>query len=233
MAQKAATYFDKQGRADARPADYVVFYVEAWGRWVGCVNLSELLRRDTSTGGYLGICTGFSRTEPEPAPGRFPGCPAHNDREGVHDMTKFALNPWHPMDKPIDLKHLGKLGEECGELSSAVSRCIIQGIDESEPVTHKPNREWLEDEIADVVANIELVSEHFQLDQDRMADLKNADANHHIRAVQTLNSFFDVGDTAEQDDERAKAPFAEVSLHYGAREGGKSVARNYIGQKKE
>ncbi|AEX56079.1 hypothetical protein KL1_00038 [Burkholderia phage vB_BceS_KL1] len=59
MAQKAATYFDKQGRADARPADYVVFYVEAWGRWVGCINLSELLRRDTSTGGYLGICTGF------------------------------------------------------------------------------------------------------------------------------------------------------------------------------
>lgn len=66
-----------------------------------------------------------------------------------------------------------------------------------------------------------------------MADLRNADANHHIRAVQTLNSFFEVGDTAEQDDERAKAPFAEVSLHYGAREGGKSIARNFIGQKKE
>lgn len=59
MAQAAATYFDKQGRADARSADYVVFYVEAWGRWVGCINLSELLRRDTSTGGYLGFCKGF------------------------------------------------------------------------------------------------------------------------------------------------------------------------------
>jgi NTP pyrophosphatase (non-canonical NTP hydrolase) len=73
-------------------------------------------------------------------------------------------NPWHPMSKPIDLKHLGKLAEEVNELGSAVSRCIIQGIDESEPVTHKLNREWLEDEIADVLANIELVIDHFNLD---------------------------------------------------------------------
>lgn len=59
MAQKAATYFDKQGRADAPEADYVVFYVEAWGRWVGCINLSDLMRRSNSTGGYIGICPGF------------------------------------------------------------------------------------------------------------------------------------------------------------------------------
>lgn len=59
MAQAAATYFDKEGRADAPSADYIVFYVEAWGRWVGCINLSELTRRANSTGGYLGICTGF------------------------------------------------------------------------------------------------------------------------------------------------------------------------------
>ena len=59
MAQRAATYFDSRSRADARPARYVVIFNEAWGRWVGGIDLTDLLRRDNSTGGYLGFCTGF------------------------------------------------------------------------------------------------------------------------------------------------------------------------------
>jgi hypothetical protein len=78
-------------------------------------------------------------------------------------------NPWHPMTDAVDLKHLGKLGEELNECGSAVSRCIIQGIDEAEPVTGKINRTWLEDEIADVMANAELNIERFGLDKVRMA----------------------------------------------------------------
>lgn len=78
-------------------------------------------------------------------------------------------NPWHPMTDAVDLKHLGKLGEECGELSAAISRCIIQGIDEAEPVTGKVNRQWLEEEIADVLANIELNIERFKLDRAAIA----------------------------------------------------------------
>lgn len=77
-------------------------------------------------------------------------------------------NPWHPISDPVDLKHLGKLAEETGELGSALARCIIQGIDEREPVTGKCNREWLEDEIADVTANIALVTKHFNLDSERI-----------------------------------------------------------------
>lgn len=77
-------------------------------------------------------------------------------------------NPWRPMSRPIDLKHLGKLAEELGEASAATARCIIQGIDEREPVTGKLNREWLEDELADVAANICLVGLHFGLDRDRV-----------------------------------------------------------------
>jgi len=41
------------------PAQYVVFYIESWGRWVGCIGLSELHNRPTYQGGYLGFCTGF------------------------------------------------------------------------------------------------------------------------------------------------------------------------------
>ena len=59
MAQKAATYFDAADREDAPSARYVVFFVEPWGRWVGAIDLTELLKRQNSTGGYLGICTGF------------------------------------------------------------------------------------------------------------------------------------------------------------------------------
>lgn len=74
------------------------------------------------------------------------------------------------MQKPIDLKHLGKLGEELNEAGAAQNRCVIQGIDEREPITGKSNREWLEDELADVMANTELCVEHFKLDEARMRD---------------------------------------------------------------
>lgn len=45
-------------REDAAPARYVVFFNEAWGCWVGCVDMTELLSRK-GAGGYVGICKGF------------------------------------------------------------------------------------------------------------------------------------------------------------------------------
>lgn len=59
MAQEAATYYDKDDNKEVRSARYLVFYIEPWGRWVGAIQLSELLNRKNSTGGYLGFCTGF------------------------------------------------------------------------------------------------------------------------------------------------------------------------------
>lgn len=80
----------------------------------------------------------------------------------------IKMNPWHPITDPVALKHLGKLAEETGELSAVVARCIIQGIDEKAPITGKVNRDWLEDEIADVLANMKLVSDFFALDIDKI-----------------------------------------------------------------
>ena len=80
-----------------------------------------------------------------------------------------AINPWHPMTDPVDLKHMGKLIEESGEVISATARCVIQGIDETHPITGKVNRDWLEDEIADFGANVELVIKRFGLDREKMA----------------------------------------------------------------
>lgn len=82
--------------------------------------------------------------------------------------TLRDANPWHPITDAVDLKHLGKLAEEANELGSAIARCIIQGVDECEPVTGKSNRAWLQDEIADVQANLDLVIERFGLDEEAM-----------------------------------------------------------------
>lgn len=72
-------------------------------------------------------------------------------------------NPWHPMNNPIDLKTIGKAIEELGECASALARAMIQGIDEKEPATGKVNRQWVEDEMADVEANFILLKERFDL----------------------------------------------------------------------
>jgi hypothetical protein len=65
-------------------------------------------------------------------------------------------SPWNPETSQHRLAVLGKLAEEGSEVATAAVRCIIQGIDECEPVTGKSNREWLEDEIADIMAQCNL-----------------------------------------------------------------------------
>tara|TARA_R110000851_G_scaffold96792_2_gene209918 strand:+ start:7640 stop:7948 length:309 start_codon:yes stop_codon:yes gene_type:complete len=57
VATIAAQHFAINPSGDTRDADYVVFYIEAWGRWVGAINLTGLLARSDMTGGYLGICS--------------------------------------------------------------------------------------------------------------------------------------------------------------------------------
>ena len=83
----------------------------------------------------------------------------------MSDATDPKMNPWHPMSDPVDLKHVQKAQEELGECVSALARCGMQGIDEAHPETGKVNRRWLEEEIADAEANLQLVKDHFELDE--------------------------------------------------------------------
>ena len=71
---------------------------------------------------------------------------------------------------PVDLKTIGKLMEELAELQAALSRCVVQGIDEVHPVTSKLNRTWVEEELSDVRASVELFMERFKVytDYDRV-----------------------------------------------------------------
>ena len=59
MAQIAANHFHKEINIQARSAQYVVIYNAAWGRWIGAIGLNELTQRASSTGGFVGFCTGF------------------------------------------------------------------------------------------------------------------------------------------------------------------------------
>ena len=54
-AEAAGKYFDCEGKAPR----YVVFYIPAWGRWLGAMDYTEMFRRSTHNGGYLGAITGF------------------------------------------------------------------------------------------------------------------------------------------------------------------------------
>lgn len=81
-------------------------------------------------------------------------------------MVEEAINPWEPITDRGALKRLGKLGEELGELTAATSRTIIQGLDEVDPKSGKPNRQWLTEEIADVIAMCEFAADYFGLDKE-------------------------------------------------------------------
>lgn len=78
----------------------------------------------------------------------------------------YKPNPWKPTSNEKELKVLGKSAEEVNELGSALARCIIQGVNEMEPITKKPNIQWMTEEIADVLACIELLKEQYNLDEE-------------------------------------------------------------------
>lgn len=89
---------------------------------------------------------------------------------GDEPHVKGDVNPWIPMRNVLDLKHIGKLGEEASELSTVCHRASIQGLEAMVPEKDCTNRRWLEMEIADVWANTDLVIRHFKLDEDYIAE---------------------------------------------------------------
>ena len=65
------------------------------------------------------------------------------------------VSKWQPTTDRMLQRRMGKTGEELGELSAVVCRIQIQGIDEIDPSSGKTNRMRLEDEIADVQAQLD------------------------------------------------------------------------------
>lgn len=74
------------------------------------------------------------------------------------------ITKWVPTTDLKELRRLGKLQEELNELGAVVARCIIQGFDKTDPSSNKVNGQRLEEEIADVYAQLHLVEKHYGLD---------------------------------------------------------------------
>lgn len=77
-------------------------------------------------------------------------------------------SPWKPEGSPRRIATMGKAIEELTECAQAAARCLIQGIDECEPVTGKRNRDWLEQEVADAFAALTVMMDVLSLDGDRI-----------------------------------------------------------------
>ena len=82
--------------------------------------------------------------------------------------------PWKPEQDPAQVKVLGKLAEELGECSSIAARCIIQGYMELEPTTQKLNKMALQEEIADVMACMEVAINALGLDRWKILERANS-----------------------------------------------------------
>jgi hypothetical protein len=70
-------------------------------------------------------------------------------------MPEGQISPWMPEQNRIRLAVLGKLIEECNELSARASRCIIQGANEIDPDSGQTNLVELVKEMSDVIACID------------------------------------------------------------------------------
>jgi NTP pyrophosphatase (non-canonical NTP hydrolase) len=89
-----------------------------------------------------------------------------DEQTAVQLTYQPAMTKWVPTTNLLELRRLGKMGEESGELSAAVSRCIIQGLDGVDPKNGKINRQWLEEEMGDVLAQIRVCIVKLRLNED-------------------------------------------------------------------
>ena len=80
----------------------------------------------------------------------------------VHSETVSA---WVPIEDKLWLRRMGKTGEECSELIGVTTRITIQGIDDIDPSSKKPNRQRLHEEIGDVYAQLDACIEQLGLDR--------------------------------------------------------------------
>jgi NTP pyrophosphatase (non-canonical NTP hydrolase) len=80
--------------------------------------------------------------------------------------NRQTLQKWVPTTNGIILRRMGKLGEELAELSNVTNRVIIQGLYQVDPSSQKVNKLRLEEEVADVWAQILVTMKALQLDRE-------------------------------------------------------------------
>lgn len=95
------------------------------------------------------------------------------------DHTKMGEpSPWRPEKNQTLLALLGKASEEAAELINILCRAIIQGIEEKDPKTDVPNIIAIQDEVADMEAQLMLLKEYLDLNRKYIAERANAKFQH-------------------------------------------------------
>lgn len=75
---------------------------------------------------------------------------------------------WQPEQDKVNIALYGKALEELNECGSIIARCLIQGLEESEPEGKYLNREKLEEEIADVYTTLGHLQDSLHLNTQRI-----------------------------------------------------------------
>lgn len=80
------------------------------------------------------------------------------------------MNPLTPINNVTYLKIIGESIDEHCELSSAIEKCILNYAAESESITRNLSRAWLDEDVADVVPNLELLVSRFNFNETLIID---------------------------------------------------------------
>lgn len=84
-----------------------------------------------------------------------------------------TISPWRPTTNQVELKTVLKLIEELGEAVSAAARTLMQGVDGTNPEDGKSNRQWLQEELADVHAGTVLTAKFYGLSREEINTRSN------------------------------------------------------------
>lgn len=119
----------------------------------------------------------------------------HVSKAEQPDAPAPKMNKWTPTTDLTILRRMGKTGEEAAELLAVTSRIIIQGIDEIDPSSGKTNRQRLEEEIADVYAQLDCTIDALYLDISAIARRRG------VKVEQMLEweDLFELGDDKPQE----------------------------------
>lgn len=102
----------------------------------------------------------------------------------TNDIDTKPPSAWIPETDPVKIAILGKSIEEASELVKILARCIVQGIEQSNPDTEEPNREELADELDDVETMIHIIRTHFNVPSSK--DRQRKKANYQSRWYEML-----------------------------------------------
>lgn len=81
-----------------------------------------------------------------------------------------VVTAWHVEEDKFRKRKLGKSLEELSELSCVLARCLIQGVDEVDPSSGKVNRVRMQEEVADVYAQLNLLVLAFKLNEEEISE---------------------------------------------------------------